>query len=400
MATTLITPRAVTGLKVVDVDSHFSEPEDLWTSRAPAALRDRVPQVTMVDGEPCWVIDGSLVIGRGAGASCIVRADGTLSQGLEFTRWRHSEVHPSSWDVRARLEMMDASNVHAQILYPNVLGFGGQNTAKVDPALRRACARIYNDAMAEMQEESGDRLLPMALLPWWDVKDAVEEARRCHAMGLRGININSDPHRHQDADGKPLPTLSDPHWYPLWTLCEDLDMPINFHIGASEQSMDWVGKAGWPSLDRELQSGLSGSMMFLDNGRVMGNIIYSGLLDHFPGLKFVSVESGIGWVPFMLESLDYQYSHISTKRNLMRAPSDYFRTNFYACFWFENKDLAHLVQRLGPDNLMFETDFPHIVCLYPDPLSFIEEGLAGVSPEDRAKIMGGNAARVYSIDLD
>ena len=399
MTTTLIEKRVTTGIKVIDVDSHFSEPEDLWTSRAPAALRDRVPQVKMVGGEPCWVIDGDLVIGRGAGASCIVRKDGSLSEGLEFTRWRHDEVHPSSWDVRARLEMMDASGVQAQILYPNVLGFGGQNTAKVDPALRRACVQIYNDAMAEMQEQSGDRLLPMALLPWWDVKDAVQEARRCHAMGLRGININSDPHRHLDADGNPLPTLSHPHWYPLWTLCEDLDLPINFHIGASDQSMDWLGKAGWPSLDRELQAGLSGSMMFLDNGRVMGNLIYSGLLDQFPKLRFVSVESGIGWIPFMLESLDYQYEHISTKRNLLRAPSEYFQRNFYACFWFENRDLAHLVRRLGADNLMFETDFPHIVCLYPDPLRSIEEGLAGVSTKDRQKIMGGNAARVYSIDL-
>jgi predicted TIM-barrel fold metal-dependent hydrolase len=395
MVIALTQPRSTTGLKVIDVDSHFSEPENLWTSRAPAALRDRVPQVKMIDGVPCWVIDENLVIGRGAGASCIVRKDGSLSKGLEFVNWRHDEVHPAAWDVTARLAMMDAGQIHAQILYPNVLGFGGQNTAKVDPALRRACVEIYNDAMAEMQDASGDRILPMALLPWWDVHDAVKEAGRCHAMGLRGININSDPHRHMDSQGKPLPTLSDPHWYPLWTLCEELDLPINFHIGASDQSMDWLGKAGWPSLERELQAGLSGSMMFLDNGRVMGNLIYSGMLDRFPKLKFVSVESGIGWIPFMLESLDYQYAHISTKHNLLHAPSAYFDRNFYACFWFENRDLSHLVKRLGADNLMFETDFPHVVCLYP----FIDDGLVGVSSADRAKIMGGNAARVYAIDL-
>ena len=396
---TLAEPRATTGFKVVDVDSHFSEPENLWTSRAPAALRDRVPQVKVVDGVPSWVIDGNLVIGKGAGASCIVRKDGTLSEGLEFVGWRHSEVHPASYEVQARLAMMDQSGVHAQILYPNVLGFGGQNTAKVDPALRLASVQIYNDAMAEMQEESGDRILPMALLPWWDVREAVAEAQRAHRMGLRGININSDPHRHRGLDGTALPTLSDSHWDPLWALCEDQDLPINFHIGASEQSMDWLGNAGWPSLEWELQAGLSGSMMFLDNGRVMGNIMYSGLLDRFPGLKFVSVESGIGWIPFMLESLDYQYLHVTKKRKLQRKPSEYFASNFYACFWFENRDLSHLVTRLGADNLMFETDFPHIVCLYPNPLDFIEEGLQGVSPGDRAKIMGGNAAKVYGIDL-
>ena len=311
---------------MIDVDTHLSEPEDLWTSRAPVSLRDKVPQVKMLDGEPSWVIDGNLPIGRAArGASSIVRKDGSLSKGLEFTRWRHHEVHPCSYDVTERLAMMDRSGVYAQIIYPNVLGFGGQNTAHVSPALRLVSAQIYNDAMAEMQERSGDRLLPMAMLPWWDVRAAVTEAKRARSMGLRGVNINSDPHNHKDADGKPLPTLSDPYWDPLWELCQDLDLPINFHIGASEQAMDWLGHRGWPSLDFELWKWpAGGSMLFIDNSRVMANIIYSGMLDRFPRLKFVSVESGIGWIPFLLESLDYQYERIDTKRNLLRAPSEYF----------------------------------------------------------------------------
>ena len=98
-------------------------------------------------------------------------------------------------------------------------------------------------------------------------------------MGMRGININSDPHRHKDAQGNPLPDLGCEYWNPLWEVCEELDLPINFHIGASEQSMDWIGTAGWPSLSVNHRSGLAGSMMFIDNGRVIGNIIYSGSSD-------------------------------------------------------------------------------------------------------------------------
>ena len=321
-----------------------------------------------------------------------------MSAGLEFTRWRLDEVHPSSYDVAHRVEMMDRCGIYAQIVYPNVLGFGGQNTAEVDPALRLAATQIYNDAMGEMQEQSGARLLPMAMLPWWDIDVAVAELRRSHRLGLQGIHINSDPQVHKDAAGNPLPDLSQPYWYPLWETCQDLKMPINFHIGASEQSMDWMGDQGWPSLPNASKAALGGSMLFVNNGRVMGNLIFSGLLDRFRELQFVSVESGVGWVPFLLESLDYQYEHVNEKGNLERAPSEYFRTNFHATFWFEKRDISHTIEQVGVDNVMFETDFPHIVCLYPDPLGFMEEGLAKLDVTSLAKVMGGNAARIDGID--
>jgi predicted TIM-barrel fold metal-dependent hydrolase len=239
----------------------------------------------------------------------------------------------------------------------------------------------------------------MAMLPWWDVRSAVQEARRTHADGLKGININSDPHKHKGLDGEQLPDLSEPYWDPLWEVCQDLDLPINFHIGASDQSMDWIGRAGWPSLSTNHRSGLAGSMMFIDNGRVVGNIIYSGLLDRFPKLKFVSVESGIGWIPFILESIDYQFQSLITKSNLLYKPSEYFRKNFYGCFWFEKRDLSHIIEQVGVDNCMFETDFPHIVCLHPAPLDYMEEGLARLDDESRNKVMSGNASRVYNIPV-
>lgn len=388
---------AASGLKVIDVDTHLSEPEDLWTKRSPAKFRDRVPQIGEVDGRVTWVIEGKLPIGFGASASSIFHRDGRTSNGFEFLNWRNADVLPASYDARARVALMDEAGIHAQIVYPNVMGFGGQNTAAVDPELRLISAQIYNDAMVELQQESGGRLIPMATLPWWDVREATREARRAHANGLRGININSDPHKHKGADGKPLPDLSVGYWDPLWEACEELDLPINFHIGASEQSMDWSGSAGWPSLSMDRRSGLAGSMMFIDNGRVIGNIIYSGLLDRFPHLKFVSVESGIGWIPFILESLDYQYRTSDAKSNLQHKPSSYFRRNFYGCFWFEKHDLSHIIEQIGVDNCMFETDFPHIVCLHPNPLTYMEEGLSKLDVVSREKVMSKNAARVYKI---
>ncbi len=385
-------------MKIIDADTHLTEPHDLWTKRAPAHLRDRVPQVKMHEGQMSWVIDGDKSIGTGAHPNSAVLKQGGKVRDLDkFLKLKFDDVHLGSSSVKERLAVMDEAGIYAQIVYPNILGFGGQASARVDAELRLACVEIYNDAMAELQEESGQRLFPMALLPWWDVKQAVKETERCAAMGLRGININSDPHMCADETGNLIPDLGTEHWFPLWEVCEDKRIPVNFHIGASETAIDWMGQQGWPSLPRDLRSGISGAMIFFNNGKVVSNLIYSGILDRFKGLKFVSVESGIGWVPFLMEALDYQLEEIAETKGFEKLPSEYFRSNFYACFWFEKKDISAMVKKVGVDNCLFETDFPHPTSLYP--IDNLEERLSSLDAEDRAKVLGGNAAKLYNIAI-
>lgn len=397
MSTATLERTEASTLKVIDADTHLTEPHDLWTSRAPASIRDRVPQVKTLDGRITWVIDGDKSIGLDAHPSSAVLKDGSKVRHLDtFLKVRFPDVHPGSHSLKERLQVMDQTGIYAQIVYPNILGFGGQAGGKVDPALRLACVQIYNDAMAEMQEESGQRFFPMALLPWWDVKEAVKETERCAAMGLRGINIHSDPHQHKDASGNDIPDLASPHWDPLWEVCVDKHLPVNFHIGASDSSIDWMGQQGWPSLTRDLRSGISGAMMFFANSRVMANIIYSGVLDRFPALKFVSVESGIGWVPFLLEALDYQLIEIAEGKSFQKKPSEYFRSNFYGCFWFEQgQGAADTCRRIGIDNVLFMTDFPHPTGLYP--IENLEGRLGNLDAQERAKVLSLNAAKLYNI---
>ncbi len=384
--------------KIIDADTHLTEPHDLWTKRAPAHLKDRVPQVKMLNGIRSWVIDGNQSIGTGAHPNSSILKQGGKVRDLDvFLKLQIEDVHSGSFDVKERLKVMDDAGVYAQIVYPNILGFGGQASARVDPELRLACVQIYNDAMAELQEESGQRLFPMALLPWWDVAEAVKETQRCAAMGLRGININSDPHTTLDEDGKAIPDLGTEHWFPLWEVCEGRNIPVNFHIGASETAIDWMGQQGWPSLPRDLRSGISGAMIFFNNGKVVSNLIYSGILDRFKGLKFVSVESGIGWVPFLMEALDYQLKEIAETKGFEKKPSEYFRSNFYGCFWFEQNDVSDMIRKVGVDNCLFETDFPHPTSLYP--IENLEARLGDLNLEERTKVLGGNAARLYNITI-
>jgi len=383
------------GLKVIDTDTHYSEPHDLWSSRATGKYKELVPQVKTIDGKEAWYVDGDVQIGF-TSPSSVIRNDGRKSQGIEFFGWKMEDVHAASYDLEARLAMMDDMGIHAQIVYPNLAGFGNQRFQNLENRdLRHACVTIYNDAMAEMQNDSRDRFFPMALMPWWDIKASVGEVERAHGMGLRGIVMCSDP------DSIGLPDLGQPEWDAFWEVCQDKQMPINFHIGASDIGFNMYGRASWPSMGPERRLALGSANLYLDNARVLGNLLYSGVPERFPGCRFVSVESGIGWVPFFLEALDYQVSETvpNELKHLPLKPSEYFRRQVFACFWFETTAPQKLIEDVGVDNVLFETDFPHPTCLYPNNREHLSHVLAEIDEGVRRKVLQDNAAALYKIPV-
>ena len=138
-----------------------------------------------MDGVATWVFD-DVTLAR-AGASGVVGRDGVKVPGTSFFRWTIEDVHAGAYSVPDRLTMMDEQRVWAEILYPNTVGFGGQGFGRVDdPQLRRMAVQIYNDAMAEIQQESGGRLVPMGILPFWDIDLAVAEIARMQDLGTIG----------------------------------------------------------------------------------------------------------------------------------------------------------------------------------------------------------------------
>ncbi|MGE0877342.1 MAG: amidohydrolase family protein [Acidimicrobiia bacterium] len=385
---------------VIDVDTHLSEPHDLWTSRAPAAYAERVPRVVDIKGHPTWVADGKVRLGPATASAVVNRSgDKMLGAGSLFTTY-YDGAHLGAYHVEPRLELMDSLGIWAQILYPNVVGFGAQGLGRIeDPKLRELTVSIWNDAMADIQNASGGRLMGMGILPWWDADIAVAELHRMAALGLHGVASTSDP---QDYFG--LPDLSDEMWAPVFEAIVEHDFPLNFHIGASASIASFIGQNPWPSSGPDVGLAIGSAMIYLNNARVLANFVYSGLLERYPTLKLVSVESGLGWVPFMLEALDHQLSEtaphlMGTKLSML--PSAYFRRQVYGCFWFENDGLVNAINKLGVDNCMFETDFPHPTCLYPDPLTRIHSvfDAAGCDETFRRKVMCDNAARVYNIDV-
>ena len=382
-------------VRVVDADSHMTEQHDLWVKRAPAAYKDRVPHVEQFEGQPTWIIDG-VPCGRAGGGGVIDRQGHKFAFNESMEIWSIDEVHRAAWDPQERLRVLDECGIQAQVLFPNSLGIGGQNLQPIeDEALRLAVIEIYNDSRAELQAESNNRFLPMPVLPAWNVGACVREAERIAGLGMRGVNMTSDP---QDLGA---PDLASRAWDPLWEVCADLHLPVHFHIGASLTAMNFFGEYFWPSQHEYVKPAIGGSMLFINNARMVVNSIVTGMFDRHPDLKMVSVESGIGWIPFILETMDYELAENAPEqlKDLQRMPSEYFKDHWYATFWFEQNqgNLQALVDSVGEDNILFETDFPHPTCLYPKPLETVAAKMATLRDSSRRKILGENAAKLYRL---
>jgi predicted TIM-barrel fold metal-dependent hydrolase len=391
---------AKTDFPIVDVDTHLSEPWDLWTKfakYAPSGYADRLPQVKTVDGSLQWVFDNQ-PIGNASGCSVV---DANMQKQYDWDFLFNTPVHevaPGASQVAPRLEMMDQQGIWAHIVYPNVVGFGAQQLGgSGDINLRNVTAQIYNDAMAEIQADSGNRLFPQAMIPWWDMEFALQEIDRIRTLGLVGVNTSADP---QETG---LPDLSDPHWDPMWEKLADAGLPVNFHVGASASQKSYHGTAPWPSLNKGAKNAVGSAMLFLSNGRLIANMIFGGVLERHPTLKVISVESGVSWLPFFLNALDYELHEAaaSSQDALSMLPSEYFRRQMGACFWFENDNalIRDSIKQVGEDVCMFETDFPHPTCLYPDPVETVMETFAPETEEFKRKVFGGNAIRIYTLPV-
>src|ERR1700761_9670517 len=164
-------------VQVVDADSHWTPTHDLWTKRAPAGYKDRVLHVEVINGENMWVMDGEVLDPvRGGG---VVSKDNEKFPMRDAMPWGNEEVHHGAWDTDIRLGVMDDCGIKHQVMFPNSIGLGGQDLGKTkDPIVRQMCVEIYNDTAADLQASTNMRLMPMPIMPAWDIAACVKEVER------------------------------------------------------------------------------------------------------------------------------------------------------------------------------------------------------------------------------
>ena len=382
--------------QVIDTDTHISEPPDVWTARVASKWGDRIPHVVRdPNGGPkdWWTIGDQLI--QPTGVAAMAEFDGMLPEHPDTL----ADAIPAAYDAKARLAHMDREGIYAQVLYPNVGGFGSAGFLRLkEPVLMLECVQAYNDFLIDWSSADSKRLLPIMATPFWDVDAAVKEIERCKATGHKGVLFGSKP----EAFGEPA--LTDPHWDPVWAAAQDAELPISFHIGSGDIAGLMLGNAGMG-----IRTGMARicTQLFMDNSNCIADIIYSGICHRFPKLNFVSVESGVSWLMFALESFDWQWHNngVATEHpEYDLLPSEYFQRQIYGCFWFESHGVRAAMDKY-PDNIFYETDFPHPTSMAPGPKSIAEhprdyvERVMGDLPEDTIrKVMHDNAARVYHLD--
>lgn len=377
---------------IIDSDTHVTEAADLWTSRVPARLRDRVPRVEWdpEKQEQAWYIGDEWINGVG------VTACAGWKEPYPAHPPTYEDAHPGSYDANARLRYMDELGIWAMVLYPNVGGFGNQVFGRLDDAeAKLACVRAYNDFLVDWSSADSKRLIPVMTLPYWDVQAAVKEIERCAPLGHRGVLFTGEPQSFG------LPLLASRHWDPVWAAAQDCNLSVSFHIGSGdfgdEFSDDRVEVEGYSAT-----SARAGAKIFMTNGAHVLDLLFSGILERFPTLRFVSVESGVGWLPFLLECADYQFKAMAVAKeraDFKMLPSEYFRRQVYACCWFETITSDAIVDRVGHKNIMFETDFPHPTSIFGDEVQeTIDSSLGSLSEEVRHRLIFENAAELYEIE--
>jgi uncharacterized protein len=389
--------------RVVDADSHIIEPPDLFTSSVSKKWGDLVPHVRRnAEGtEDLWYM-----------------GDTPLSPAGFFALVGWSDVFPSYpptlediddsfYDPHHRLKLLDEAGIQCQVIYPNLVGgFFANMFMNVDPKFALECTQAYNDYMTEFCSADPSRLIALTTLPFWDVEASVAEMERCKEAGHKGVLF---AHTFEKIG---LPNIPDEHWKPILEACQGLEQTMNFHVGFNSAPPE--GGVPDDAIARLLQDvketsraeiAAASFTAFFSSAQCMSMLLFHGVCHRYPRLNFVSVESGFGFVPFLLQGADWQYlaNGLDKEHPDWLLPSEYFKRQVYATMWFEKPAVAHVEE--FQDNLMWETDFPHPTAQWPTPASSValpaQEAIAGsfegVSKEALDKVLYGNAAKLYHL---
>ena len=354
--------------RVIDVDGHVFEPDDLWERYLPPAFHDRRPRLVRDGrGTTRYEIEGNLIPnGTGAGA--------WVPEGI-----REAAVHrEGAVDPALRLADMDTEGIDVAVLYGTAsLGFWGIT----DRDLSVGACRAYNDWLADYCAADPARLKGTPTLPLGSLPLALAEGRRAVTeLGFVSLTVPCCVGARN---------LDDPGLDPLWQLAEELDVPIGVHAGgprfAYKRFVD--SYATLHALEFPFD------IMF-----AAATIVCGGLLERFRRLRILLLEAGAAWGPYLFERLDEHYEKRPHEMpRITKRPSEYLADGRLVISCEAERHLAHALDGLGAHSVVFASDYPHWDAEFPDSVTAIT-GRDDLDEAQKAAVLGGNAARVYGWD--
>ena len=399
---------------VVSSDSHGQLHKDAFTSRmSKAKFGDRIPQLVETSdpanmSDPVdrvverWQINGKFVEKRGV-SNCAAYMNDPMRATFP-QRWE--EVPKGVYDPMERLKVLATDGIDGEVLYPNP-PIQNATFFQGDAEFELACVQAYNDAMYEDWYKVSKNFIPLALMPFLGgLETTIAEVKRVAKLGYKGIIIVAEPSEVvgktrgtsaasqwgidvENLDYK-LPPFASAHWWPFWEVCQDLDMPVHWHAnaGLSFGSSVWKGYARPEAWVASAPGAWSSMAQFLPN------LVFSGVLDRFPRLKWVLAESGIGWFNYTLESLDHEWERRRLwKDGLKKRPSEQLCAQVHLSSWFEAEGVRSV--KIDPSHLMWQSDFPHNPSTYPRSRDVINHIFKDSHQEFRDKVLYKNVLDLY-----
>lgn len=366
--------------QIVSVDDHLFEPRTTWTSRVPARYAERAPHLIEDGNVEYWIYEQQAFIAYSGLDITVTRDPSEYGWGGLHSR----DIPAACTDPVARAADMDIDGVAVQACFPTFPRFAGTRFLldSKDMKLALLCVQAYNDfVIDEWCAAVPGRFIPVAILPLWDVSLAVAELERVAAKGARTVSFP------ENFEPLGLPSIHSHHWDPVFRAAEAAGLPLSIHFGTS-------GKL--PRTSADAPDAVFISLMATNSMATAADYIFSHAFDKFPRLRVALSEGGIGWIPYMIERLDYTWERQRYLSRLgPRRPSEVFREHLYGCFI---DDVAGVAQRdqIGVNNLMLESDYPHSDTSWPNTRKRAQEVLAMVNDEDAARIAEWNARELYN----
>jgi predicted TIM-barrel fold metal-dependent hydrolase len=306
--------------------------------------------------------------------------------GNNRTQFGEHWNRPGHFEGSAHLVDMDADGLAAEVVYCEVSGF------RYLYLLRNGgpeATRAFNDALAAYASADPSRLIVSYQIPIHDIDVATKEVERVAAAGGKSLQLPVFPVELG------LPDYFHERYDPLWSVVEETGLPICCHTGLNAVYDDLNQRDPTP------QRAVCIPLMALSAAEAMGMWIMGGVFERFPGLKLVFVEPGLGWVAWWLNFID----DLAVRQHydmpaLTELPSHYFHRNVFLTFMDEADGVQRLRDRLGVENIMWASDYPHPPTTWPNSHAVIDRQFAGVPDDERSLITGGNAARVWNLSRD
>ncbi|MBK6310251.1 MAG: amidohydrolase [Candidatus Microthrix sp.] len=390
--------------KIISIDDHVIEPADVWQNRLPAKYREVGPRVIQErgkmqfvggvfsyepsdEGELCdWWLYEDLRVPQ----TRLSAAAGFSREEVKVTGITYEEMRDGCYDPVARLSDMDMNHTEAQMSFPSFPRFCGQTFMEADDkVLSDLCVKAYNDWMVEEWcAGSEGRLIPLTIVQLWDAELAAAEVHRNADRGVRAVCFSEIPPYLN------LPSIHTDYWEPFFRACEETGTVINMHIGSSSKM---------PSTSADAPAAVGSTLTFGNAMSSMADWLFSGWLERLPTLKLAYSEGQIGWIPYILERADNVWEENRAwggfGENVPEPPSTYYYRQIYGCFFDDKYGLDNL-EKVGVDNICFETDYPHSDSTWPHSKE-VAEKLMGHLPEDVIyKLMRGNAIEMLGLDFD